>query len=510
VRGLAWLLAAAASAAAISAFDDGTRAAIHVSVHDQSGLALEGARVQLTGQSVPVHRNAETDSRGQAAFTDLPEGTFIAAAGKSGFVTRAFGQTGGLDAVPIALAADDTFHAQIVLPRPGNLSGVIADEEGRPVRAMVQAYRRHMNNGVQTLMSIATAHANAQGVYVIEGLLPLDYLVKASGDLAATLSVFHPATTDPFDAIEVRVRPGETTYGVDVRLQSGRPGRIEAIILDANGQPSPRALVHLARTRGDLEQLETLVRSDGAGVFRREVPPGTYRIRTDQGGQMEVTVASGGVTSITVAAQPPARVSGRIEWAGTASPGSLPAGTMIAELIARLGEPAVPVRIADVETWRIRPIDVPPGDYAIRLSPALAGWSLESIFASKRLADRLHVKPGEPIDDLVLTVTDRATTLSGSVVDQQGAPRFDRRILVFAAAPAWWGPGSRRVVWAQPDTRGRFVVQGLPAGDYLIAAVADASGADWNRALLESAAPSAIPVSLGRGATVVQHVMIAR
>jgi hypothetical protein len=163
------------------------------------------------------------------------------------------------------------------------------------------------------------------------------------------------------------------------------------------------------------------------------------------------------------------------------------------------------------EPFLLLPVRAPAGRYAIRIAPHFRTGRVESV----RLGP--HVRPDELVDvgsderlEIVLTLTNRHARVTGTIVDTAGAPRFDRRIMMFSAQPADWIAGSTRIRFAQPDTKGRFAVDGLPAGDCLIAALDGLTDDHWDRALLEAASRASVRVTVPRGETIVQNVMIGR
>jgi hypothetical protein len=266
--------------------------------------------------------------------------------------------------------------------------------------------------------------------------------------------------------------------------------------------------------RADDDGLDPLtVRTSRTGEFAAALVPGLYTVIADGGGTMDVVATPDALTRITVPLQRGARILGRLRFVGSTPP-SLIDGALGAELVPRAGASGgaprvMPLRVHG-ETFAFVADAVPPGEYLVRLGSNLGAWVLESAAVGDRelVDDIVHVRAGETTTDLILTLAG-PTELSGSVVDRQGAPVFDNRILVFAAGREYWRPGSRRVRWAQPDTKGRFVVRGLPPGQYLLAAIAGPED-DWDGALLEAAAKGAVPVALDRGKAIVQNVMIAR
>jgi hypothetical protein len=51
-------------------------------------------------------------------------------------------------------------------------------------------------------------------------------------------------------------------------------------------------------------------------------------------------------------------------------------------------------------------------------------------------------------------------------------------MLVFPTDPTYWKAVSRRTQTTRPGTDGRFVVRGLPSGEYFIAALTDLAPSD--------------------------------
>ena len=87
-----------------------------------------------------------------------------------------------------------------------------------------------------------------------------------------------------------------------------------------------------------------------------------------------------------------------------------------------------------------------------------------------------------------------------------GAPLPACYVVVFPADRALWATGSlqsiyeRRVTQRRPATDGRFVFDGLPPGDYLLAAVSHLDPAGWRTAeFLESLVARSVRVSLAEG-----------
>jgi hypothetical protein len=105
-------------------------------------------------------------------------------------------------------------------------------------------------------------------------------------------------------------------------------------------------------------------------------------------------------------------------------------------------------------------------------------------------------------------LTDRATTLSGTIKNEIGDPVFAHTVVVFPVEPRarWEAPGAR-IRMVRPDSRGKYTVPGLPAGDYLIGLARDLSPARIVLAdLLNSLEAAAVRVRLVEGEDTVQNL----
>ena len=122
----------------------------------------------------------------------------------------------------------------------------------------------------------------------------------------------------------------------------------------------------------------------------------------------------------------------------------------------------------------------PDGHRVIRLEGLPNPWSLEAVLYQGRdvIDVPFDLRSGQARDRIRLVLTDRASRLVGVVQDEDGHAITDRAIVALPVNSAYWRPGNRHIQLTYPDSSGRYEIVGLPAGVYLVAAVAGMSVGD--------------------------------
>ena len=154
-----------------------------------------------------------------------------------------------------------------------------------------------------------------------------------------------------------------------------------------------------------------------------------------------------------------------------------------------------------------------PGSYRLYVGATnLDGWWPRSALRGDTdLFDTdILVDGSTELSGVAVTMSERRTTLSGSLQTPAGVPVTDVFVIAFPTDRRHWGPRSRRVQAVRPASDGRFTIAGLPAGEYRLAAVTDADPDEWqDPAFLALAVATAIPVSLAEGETKTQDLQLA-
>jgi len=163
--------------------------------------------------------------------------------------------------------------------------------------------------------------------------------------------------------------------------------------------------------------------------------------------------------------------------------------------------------------------NLPPATYSFTCTlPSGAsnvgrGWWLRSatIDGKDILDEPYTLDPSAPVPTVVLTLTDRHSSLSGVFQDATGRATSAITVLVFPTNPAWWGQTSRRVRVQRPGTDGKYSFVDLPPGDYMLAAVIDMEPDAWrDSAFLRSLVVGGVPVTIGEGEQKTQDLRIGR
>jgi hypothetical protein len=229
-----------------------------------------------------------------------------------------------------------------------------------------------------------------------------------------------------------------------------------------------------------------------------------------------VTVNDADVSGLNVRLQPGARFTGRIEFDGAAAKPTVDqlrtAGIQIDQADGRAASvnQFTMLRAVVDQDGRFKTYQLPPGRYTIRVQTIGSSWNLKSAtFKDRDLADTPIDLGSEDIGDVVITMTDRSSSLSGTVRNSRGADAT-ATVFVFPAAQALWndhGMAPRRFRTARAGTDGGYRLGPLASGDYLVAAITSVPPLDWmDPRFLQKLAALATRVSIADGNTKVQDV----
>ncbi len=347
--------------------------------------------------------------------------------------------------------------------------------------------------------------------------------------------VYYPSTTDALEAQVIELAAGEERVGVDFSLVLTGTVSISGAVTEADGRPA--ADIRIMTFRAGSESASLALRPSAAvtqrdGTFRvANLAPGRYivqarrfvgrppasTVRLSEWASETIEIVAGTPTHLALRLRPALTLVGRVDFDGSAlqAPADLSAVSVNLGLSATdpQGPGALTVPAATVGadgTFELR--GLVPGTYDVNVSTPAPGWRARSaVLEGRDLLDQpLEIDGTSRGGPLLVTFTDRRTSLEGTLENLAGRAAPQYTVIAFPADRALWS-SPRRVVKARPDTAGRFHLTDLPAGDYVLAVLTDATPAVEGRAaLLDAVAPAAVPVAIREGTPVMQNLRVQR
>jgi hypothetical protein len=345
--------------------------------------------------------------------------------------------------------------------------------------------------------------------------------------LARAMS-YHPGVAEMASAQTVTVGVGEDRSGIDVVSRLVRVARASGMALSPAGQPVQNMSVGIANlSAGSLFSSMGAIRPDANGRFAvGGLAPGRWLLfgrgaepNTPSDGQFpwwastEFVVGDQDVTDLVLSFAEGTTVTGRVTFKGNGTPpdpARLRVSLVSLPAVPETGPFPVSATPASDGTFALRA--VPAGRYRITMAAA-GGWVLQTATSgtTEVLDTPLEVAAGQDAS-LTLTLTDRVTEITGTLLDQLGRPAPEYSVLVFSADRAHWGTAPRRISGlVRLATDGSYRVTGLPPGDYVLCVVTDVDASQLtDPSLLEQLMPAGVKLTLAEGEKKRQDFKIGR
>ncbi len=470
-------------------------------VTDDAGEPAIGVQVQATRVSVEGLRRtilgttqAYTDDRGEYRIHSLAPGNYLVAVPFT------------ISTVPISLAdAVGDMRTQAAYDRTREL-----DLSGGPY------WYRSVQRGARVGdVEVSLPHS------------PRPPIASAadSNVLLANRTVFFPAAVTSTDATVFTLAPGQDQAGIDFQLRASPAVRVSGTATGPAGPARNLGLHLIAMTpQGNLEPIETAAAatSDTGAFTFVGVPSGQYllqmyrvprELNVDDHqppkerplfAQEALSVGDRDIQGLAVTLREGARVSGRVvfEGAGALSSSKWPPQARIALVDVATASSSAAVWASDDGAFVTS--GSAPGRYVIEANRG--GWTFLFATLNGRDIDDAPIDlQTTDLDGVVVTFTNQPTHVTGVVRSSNGAsaPDIDATVVAFPANYTAWmqhGMAQRRLRILPARRTGAFAVDGLPPGDYIIAAVhGEALNQPHTPAFFDGLARTGTRVSLSAG-----------
>ena len=397
---------------------------------------------------------------------------------------------------PVVVNEDESIeNVNFSLVRGGVITGKVTDADGRPIiQLQVEVFRADLmdpKNPVRQTYAVNSATTDDRGIYRVFGLLPGKYKVAAgrSDEFAANFSmpgqrtykqVFHPDVSDSAKATVVEVSEGSEAKDVDISL--GRTMQAFSVsghvINNETGLPVPNVRYGLSRIIGERsEYVNGYIAANERGDFITEgLLPGKYAIVQYANETNDLRLET---TSFDVIDQDVTDLAIKLAKGGSIS------GFVVLES----DDKAARSKLLELQLRGY--ISLGPG-YSSSFSSTITadggfhfgglqngivnialteknmpfppkGFAISRIERDGVTIPRLVVKDGETINGVKIVVSYGTASIRGVITVENGTVPPNTRFYVRIAKS---GEKLSNIRQPQVDSRGHFLLEGLPAGSY--------------------------------------------
>lgn len=416
-------------------------------VTDSTGAPIAGVIAELVSLEGVVPAGAAwTDDTGSYTVRGVPDGDYrvrFSTEHASVDVAGEWWEDAAREEDAVVLSLSEGTHVADISPvlsAGGSIAGTVADESGVPVTdAAVSVYGYdEVAGGFQWLTS---TWVDGDGLFTVSGLVPGAYKISVTTGSSELLGEWWRDAPDEESAEVVTVAAGETTAGIDVRLDAS--GVISGTVTDEHGAPVADVTVIASREDG----VGTMASTDVNGAYRiGALRSGDYKVQfTAEWASSEVAGEWWNDVRDRAHATSIAVVEGETVSGVDAQ---LSAGARIAGTVT--GGDGQPLANASVHVYAGDDVDpigngwtnedgtfvvrgLLPGDYRMKVSywddrGLLTEWWNNA--QTRETADVLEIQSGAVLEgiDLTLAESDGSVletydaTISGRVVDEAGRP----------------------------------------------------------------------------------------
>jgi len=393
--------------------DRGGRVVGHVNA---AGSSAAGVRVRGTTRSNRMPPVTNTDANGDYTLDNVPPGDVTIDFAKDGFVTKR---------KSVEVAAGKDARVDVDLDRGREVHGRVADKSGQPIAgARVAA-------ATTTAPFAASATSDSDGQFTISGLEDGHYRISAqkNGYVSTSIEDVDPAAAQP---LTLTLDRGATLNGRVVGLPAEELGQVRVSASGRNSGSSAQTDAGGNFTLTGLPDGTVNVIAYRQGMPMRQSPPKTVEVMNGNAPTVEIDFSAG----ITI--------RGRVTRNGVAVSGG--------NVMFVPKERGAPYRLAQGMiaadgTYEVSGAE--PGDYDVRVN-TMGAYN--------------DAMPYTVVSNAVFDIDLKGASVHGVALDAAtGAPLPDVRVY---ATPTT--PGLRAGRNAVSDSDGRFTLDTLPDGGFMV------------------------------------------
>ncbi|MDX6695078.1 MAG: hypothetical protein QOF02_2681 [Blastocatellia bacterium] len=461
--------------------------------------------VLLTGNPYGPERKpqarATTDAEGRFRLSNVPAGRHEVVPVAPAFVVPGTRTGYGSQGKSVNLVEGETIDKiDFALVRGGVITGRVTDADGRPVIAEhPQLTQADQSNGQRSplFFNSNSFETDDRGIYRMYGITPGRYRLSVGVDSkegAVRIGfgrggffarTFHPGVTDEAKATIIEVTEGSEATNVDITL--GRRADTYAVsgrVVDAaTGKPVANMAVGYGSLTPEGKQMQGFGfgnRTDADGNFRFDgLVPGRYAAfaanfeqqTEDYNVPVPFEINEGDATGVVIKLRRGASISGMVVIEGASDRSVL---AKISQLRIVAYQESEELSAPSYGQGRLVGAD---GSFTISgLSPGkvrlmLGGWPPPKGFSLLRVerdgveqrAGIMEVAAGSQLTGVRIVVEHGTGVVRGQVQVENGELPEGTRLYVSARRP---GQSEPSLPGAEVDARGRFVMEGLPPGEY--------------------------------------------
>ena len=475
----------------------------------EGGSPLEGATVELTGIVGTEVRSfvARTGIDGKFVLRNIPpgQGYQLIAIHSSEYLPAQYAQPApGMPGLPLTLSSGQQMsNVRIALWPAAQVSGRVLDRMGRPVRAIVTAFKPWYMETWRVLARtqdqsktgvVARVATNDRGEYRFQGLPAGQYYFNASstsniqiGNVKGyTFSSYYGAPGPADEPRAVDLKLGETVSDLNIVGDLMLRASIQVQAFDRRTGALVRPTQILIVRRGEIPEVRTEyvpgpASYPGPAGFILSLYPGAYvltALARGMSGRINLNVVDSNSVNLQVPLSPPTDIDGRVtidgNLAGVFAANGVPVKVILRSMTAPI--PNIVTRVLPDGTFQLR--GIPAGDYRVDIHPILSVPPEENVPPALRdlyvrslrfgkddvLGDALHIE-GASANRMEVVLGTNGGVVVGRILRDKRVAVVNARAVLIPNVARRRGDLYKSVL---TDDTGQFEIRGVAPGDYKV------------------------------------------